>query len=108
MTSSAANGFGQVQFDPTGSSCNNIPYDFHPMYSTSSEMTRVPWAAHSYNVAFADEIGHFDYCSTVTSGTAQAKRVCPTDQEPADSDDVRLLPCLRLFAGAGIGVPGNE
>ena len=32
------------------------------MYSTSSEHTRVPWAAHSYNVAFSDEIGHFEYC----------------------------------------------
>jgi hypothetical protein len=21
-----------------------------------------PWAAHSYNVAFSDEIGHFEYC----------------------------------------------
>jgi hypothetical protein len=41
MTASAANGFGQVQFDPSGTSCTNIPYDFHPMYSTSSELTRV-------------------------------------------------------------------
>src|SRR6266566_1569960 len=52
MTSSAANGFGQVKFEPTGTSCVNIPYDFHPMYSTSSEKTRVTWAAHSYNIAF--------------------------------------------------------
>src|SRR6266700_5501738 len=57
MTSSAANGFGQVKFDPTGTSCVNIPYNFHPMYSTSSEKTRVTWAAHSYNIAFSDEIG---------------------------------------------------
>src|SRR2546421_2809131 len=59
MTSGAANGFGQVKFDPTGTSCVNIPYNFHPMYSTSSEKTRVTWAAHSYNIAFSDEIGHF-------------------------------------------------
>jgi hypothetical protein len=32
------------------------------MYATSSEHTRVPWAAHTYNVAFSDEIGHFNYC----------------------------------------------
>jgi hypothetical protein len=25
----------------------------------------VPWAAHSYNVAFSDEIGHFEYCNAV-------------------------------------------
>ena len=62
MTASAANGFGQVQFAPTGTSCVNQPYDFHPMYSTSSEQTRVIWAAHSYNIAFSDEIGHFENC----------------------------------------------
>jgi len=63
MTMSAANGFGMVKYVPTGTECTNIPYDFHPMYSTSSENTRVIWAAHSYNVAFSDEIGHFDYCT---------------------------------------------
>src|SRR5262249_11872024 len=63
MTASAANGFGQVKYDPTGHSCVNIPYDFHPMYSTSSEQTRVIWAAHTYNVAFSDEIGHFENCT---------------------------------------------
>jgi hypothetical protein len=63
MTASPANGLAQFQFDPTGTSCNAIPYAFHPMYSTSSEDTRVPWAAHSYNVGFSDEIGHFDFCN---------------------------------------------
>jgi hypothetical protein len=63
MTASAANGFGQVKFDPTGTSCVNMPYDFHPMYSTSSEQTRVIWAAHTYNIAFSDEIGHFENCN---------------------------------------------
>ncbi|HEY2306690.1 MAG TPA: hypothetical protein VGI05_12490 [Streptosporangiaceae bacterium] len=63
MTASAANGFGQVQYDPTGTSCVNIPYNFHPMYSTASEQTRVIWAAHTYNVAFSDEIGHFENCN---------------------------------------------
>jgi len=71
MTASAANGFAQILFDPTGTSCDptthNLPYDFHPMYATSSEHTRVPWAAHSYNIAFSDEIGYFEYCSTVSS-----------------------------------------
>ncbi len=65
MVASAANGFGQVKFDPTATTCTNIPYDFHPMYATSSEHTRVPWAAHSYNIAFSDEIGHFEYCDSV-------------------------------------------
>jgi hypothetical protein len=63
MTASAANGFGQVQYDPTGTSCVNMPYDFHPMYSTSSEQTRVIWAAHTYNISFTSEIGHFENCT---------------------------------------------
>jgi hypothetical protein len=50
MTASIANGFGQVKFDPNGTVCQSLPYAFHPMYSTSSEHTRVPWAAHSYIV----------------------------------------------------------
>jgi hypothetical protein len=63
MTASAANGFGQVQYDPTGTSCVNLPYDFHPMYATSSEQTRVIWAAHTYNISFTSEIGHFENCT---------------------------------------------
>jgi hypothetical protein len=56
-------GFGQVDFNPAASSCTVTPYTFHPMYSTSSESTRVPWAVHSYNIAFSDEIGHFEFCN---------------------------------------------
>ena len=63
MTASVANGFEQVNFDPTASQCTETPYAYHPEYSTSSEHTRVPWAAHTYNVAFSDEIGHFEYCN---------------------------------------------
>src|SRR5215472_54490 len=63
MTASAANGFGQVQYAPTGTSCVNQPYDFHPMYSTSSEQTRVIWAAHTTNTSFTPEIGHFEMCN---------------------------------------------
>jgi hypothetical protein len=64
MVASAANQFGEVKFAPSPSTeCTNIPTNFHPMYSTSSPDTRVPWAAHSYNIAFSDEIGHFDYCN---------------------------------------------
>jgi hypothetical protein len=66
MTASEANGFAQILFEPDSPTCHQAPYAFRPMYATSSEHTRVPWAAHSYNVAFSDEIGHFEYCSAVT------------------------------------------
>ncbi len=114
MVASATNGFGQVQFDPTGTSCNNIPYDFHPMYSTSSESTRVPWAAHSYNVAFSDEIGHFEYCNGVNPHTGNCSGTGANDPG-LDADDfgcfsaanstlVRVSGCLGTdidFDGVG-------
>jgi hypothetical protein len=71
MVASAANGFAQVNFAPTAASCSETLYDFHPMYATSSEDTRVVWAAHSYNIAFSDEIGHFEYCSDASCSTPQ-------------------------------------
>jgi hypothetical protein len=115
MTASAANGFAQVQYDPTGTSCNALPYNFHPMYSTSSEQTRVIWAAHTYNVAFSDEIGHFQSCNGPTPipasqfGLDSAGNVisCPSGntegtasgQSPTDGDDNFCFPgteALRL------------
>jgi hypothetical protein len=59
------------------------------MYSTSSPQTRVPWAAHSYNVAFDYEIGHFDYCTSVDAATGSCSGLegVSGDQEPADFDD---------------------
>jgi hypothetical protein len=84
MTASAANGFAQVNFQPTATTCSQTPYGFHPMYATSSEQTRVPWAAHSYNVAFSDEIGHFEYCNAV----AREGGACTSNAEGSlDGDD---------------------
>jgi hypothetical protein len=84
MTASSANGFKQILFEPDSTTCHEAPYSFRPMYSTSSEHTRVPWAAHSYNVAFSDEIGHFEYCSSVASEGGE----CTSNNETAlDGDD---------------------
>ena len=93
MTASAANGFGQIRFAPK-SGCDLIPYSFHPMYSTSSPQTRVPWAAHSYNVAFSDEIGHFDWCTDVdaSSFTCTGQEGKPGDREKTDADDQGCFP----------------
>jgi hypothetical protein len=85
MTASPANGFAQVQFQPNATTCNTTPYAFHPMYSTSSENTRVPWAAHSYNTAFSDETGHFEYCAAADPNTGACTQSAGT--EPIDADD---------------------
>ncbi len=108
MTASKSNGFAQVKFDPTGSSCQAIPYNFHPMYSTSNTRTRVTWAAGSYNIAFDTEIGHFQFCQgpyaiPATQFGIDSKgnpTVCPGDDtegygvnaEPTDSDDIFCFP----------------
>jgi hypothetical protein len=103
MTASATNGFGEVQFAPTGSRCNNIPYDFHPMYATSSTETRVPWAAHSYNVSFSDEIGHFEYCNAVlASGSCRTAGVSEPNGKTDGDDDF----CFPASASLRVQVSG--
>jgi hypothetical protein len=65
MVASAANGFTQLLFQPSATRCTIKRVDFHPTYATSSEHTRNTWTAHSYNIALADEIGHYEYCNKV-------------------------------------------
>jgi hypothetical protein len=96
MTASVANGFAQVNFEPNAPTCSESPYAFHPMYATSSEDTRVPWAAHSYNVAFSDEIGHFQYCSTVTEEGGDC-----TDPGSDDDDSACFTSALSLLVPVG-------
>ncbi|HEX6537927.1 MAG TPA: hypothetical protein VF155_01945 [Candidatus Dormibacteraeota bacterium] len=94
MTASAANGFGQIKFNAstTHPTCKELPYDFHPMYSTSSPQTRVLWAAHSYNIAMDVETGHFDFCSKIDHTTLnctgkEGATNFTGGQEATDGDD---------------------
>jgi hypothetical protein len=101
MTASVANGFAQVNYEPTAATCSETPYAFHPMYATSSEHTRVPWAAHSYNVAFSDEIGHWEYCNH-----ANVKGVCVNPgvtENKKDGDDTQ---CFNADASLRISIGG--
>src|SRR6266516_4252046 len=69
------------------------------MYATSSEHTRVPWAAHSYNVAFSDEIGHFEYCSAVAR---EGGRCTSNGEYSLDGDDAFCFTAaLSLFVPIG-------
>ena len=92
MTASIANGFAQVNFRPKDSHCSETPYAFHPMYSTSSEHTRVVWAAHSLNIAFSDEIGHFEYCNAANAATGACTSPGVTDPAGLDLDDIGCFP----------------
>jgi hypothetical protein len=84
MTASAANGFAQVLYEPSSTACHEAQDTFRPMYATSSEHTRVPWAAHSSNVAFSDEIGHLEYCNAVA---AQGGACTSNGEASLDGDD---------------------
>jgi hypothetical protein len=97
MTASAANNFGEVKWDPSGSTCENIPYDYHPMYATSSENTRVVWAAHGYNVAYSDEIGHFEYCTGVNPQTLGCNGSSVNDPASLDGDDFGCFSPAQSF-----------
>jgi hypothetical protein len=90
IVASGANGFASVKWDPNGTDCDRatheLKHDFHPAYATSSEHTRVPGAAHTYNIAFSDEIGHFEYCSSVTQEGGACTSEPPSDP-PVGADD---------------------
>jgi hypothetical protein len=73
MTASAANGFGSVLFQPRATTCKVALHDFHPMYSTATPATRNFNAAHTGNISFADEIGHFEYSATMRWARARSR-----------------------------------
>ena len=103
MTASGKNGFAQILFDPNGTDCDpsthNLPTDFHPMYATSSEHTRVPWTAHSYNIVFSDELGHFEYCSSVKFEGGPCTSTA-SDDPPGPDDTI----CLSASFLASFGL----
>jgi hypothetical protein len=92
MTASVANGFGSVVFDPDATSCSVDLHAFHPEYASSTPDTRVPWAAHSYNVAYSDEIGHWEYCTKVKESDLSCAKAGGFDTNNKDGDDVGCMP----------------
>jgi hypothetical protein len=100
MTASGSNGFGSVLFAPNAAHCTVQPHNYHPMYSTATPATRNFNAAHTGNISFADEIGHFEYCAAVRNdalGTC-AKPLGDDTNNPDNAgpdpagDDVFCLP----------------
>ena len=78
-----------LRFEPDSPKCHETPYTFRPMYSTSSEHTRLSWTAHGYNVAYSDEIGHFEYCNAINheGGHCTQDGVFDTDSTLDGFDD---------------------
>jgi hypothetical protein len=109
MTASIANGFGHVLYTPDSPTCQMEPYAFHPEYSTGNPRGNT-WSAHTYNVAFSDEIGHFENCVKIDAnfncakpGIQDAGRLDPDDDNSfcvpkSDSSLVKIDGC---FSGDG-------
>jgi hypothetical protein len=118
MTASTANGFGNVVFDPNATTCQVQPYTFHPEFSTSTPATRNVSAAHTYNIAFSDEIGHFEYCAKVgTDANSTCLKPLGSDTNDADNagpdpagDDDFCLPAstsLLVKIGGCLDIDGD-
>jgi hypothetical protein len=89
MTASIANGFGHILFTPGSKTCQEAPYAFHPAYSTANPRGNT-WSAHTYNVAFSDEIGHFENCLALD---ANFNCSSPGAQDATlDGDDTACVP----------------
>lgn len=91
MTASKANGFGHILYQPDSATCNMEPYAFHPEYSTGNPRGNT-WSAHTYNVAYSDEIGHFENCLELD---ANFNCAVSADDEPGgalDGDDAFCVP----------------
>lgn len=93
MTASRANGFAQVKFipdpDPAHPSvtCSSQPYAFHPAFATSNEHTRNVWSAHTSNVSYTDETGHFQFCNGVDHEFGSCVAAGADDADGPDADD---------------------
>jgi len=103
MTASVANGFGHVIFAPNAKKCRVTHESFHPAYASSMPDTRVPWAAHSYNVAFSDEIGHFESCQP---GAVTNDGECLASSDDPESSDFDDVGCFRASQSSFYKVAG--
>jgi len=97
MTASVANGFGHLLYEPNSTTCHEAPYAFHPMYDTATDRGTT-WGAHTYNVAFSDEIGHFEYCDAVNANGGDCTDPGANDSV-LDADDHACLDG-SLYPGA--------
>ena len=91
MTASVRNGFGHLLYQPDSTTCNMEPYAFHPEYDTANPRGNT-WSAHTYNVAYSDEIGHFENCITLDANFNCAVSAGDEPGGALDGDDGFCVP----------------
>ena len=89
MTASIANGFAHVLYTPGSGPCKSAPYAFHAEYDTANPRGNT-WSAHTTNVSYSDEIGHFEHCLQLDANFNCA--VAGSDDPTLDDDDVGCVP----------------
>ena len=94
MTASIANGFAHVLYTPGSGPCKSAPYAFHAEYDTANPSGNT-WSAHTTNVSFSDEIGHFEHCLQLDANFNCA--VAGSDDPTLDDDDVACVPGKDAF-----------
>jgi hypothetical protein len=95
MTASIANGFAHVLYTPNATTCTSAPYAFHAEYSTANPRGNT-WSAHTTNVSFSDEIGHFEHCLELDADFNCAV-AGSDDPSGLDDDDVFCVPGSDAF-----------
>jgi hypothetical protein len=95
MTASIANGFAHILYTPTAGTCTSVPYAFHAEYSTANPRGNT-WSAHTYNVAYSDEIGHFENCPTLDNA-GNCAVAGANDPGGLDDDDTACVPGKDAF-----------
>jgi hypothetical protein len=91
MTASIANGFAHVRYQPGSATCQSAPYAFHPEYATANPRGNT-WSAHTTNISYSDEIGHFENCLQLDGQGGCTTPGSPDAATGPDPDDVGCLP----------------
>jgi hypothetical protein len=85
MVASIKNGFRHIKWDPKNFTCKGQPYAFHAMYdralpplATGQPTAWTTWAAHTDNVAYDVETGHFEAPDTASDLSADEDAPCFT------------------------------
>lgn len=92
MVASERNGFRHIIWDPVDFTCQGAPYAFHPMYDTAAAPLSngqptawTTWSAHTDNVAYDVETGHFEAPDSSTDLSDDETHRASTDRQSPDA-----------------------
>jgi hypothetical protein len=85
MVASVRNGFRHIVWDPVNFTCNGAPYAFHAMYDRAlpplpngQPTAWTTWSAHTDNVAYDVETGHFEAPDAAADPSTDEDQPCFT------------------------------